>query len=144
MKPLGLPDAPRRRALIRTLAVSLLFSSAGDVVARNLSGASLKKFSLAQSIQRISGRVLVNGRSATPTTPIGIGDTVETASDAEVAFVVAADAYILKGGSRVVVGEPRSPLKNVMRFVTGKTATLPGAPKQGPIVARSSTIGIRN
>ena len=99
MKPLGVPDDPRRRALIRTLAVSLLFSSAGDAV--------------------------------------------ETASDAEVPFAVAGDAYLLKGGFRMVVGEPRSTLKNLMRFVTVKTAMLPGARRPGPIAARSSTIGIR-
>ena len=99
VKPLGVPDGPRRRALIRTLAVSLLFSSAGDAV--------------------------------------------ETASDADVPFVVVADAYLPKGGCRMVVGEPRSTLKDVMRFVTAKTATLPGARRRGPIVARSSTIGIR-
>ncbi len=140
MKPLGAPHDPRRRVWFRTLAVGI-FSAAGDAAARSLPDAPLRKFSLGQSIQHLSGRVLVNGRPATLATPINTGDIVETANDAEVVFTVTTEKFILRGGSRAVVGEPRSPLKDMLRAVTGRTAD---TSRQSPIVVASSTIGIRN
>ncbi len=140
VKASGVPDDPRRRVWFRTLAVGI-FSAAGEAAARGLPDAPLSKFSLGQSIQHISGRVLVNGRPATLATPINTGDVVETANDAEVIFTITTEKFILRGGSRAVVGEPRSPLKDALRMVTGRTAD---TSRQHPIVIASSTIGIRN
>lgn len=140
VKPLGVPDDLRRRVWFRALAVGI-FSAAGEAGARSLPDTPLRKFSLGQSIQHISGRVLVNGRPATLATPINIGDIVETANDAEVVFMVTTEKFILRGGSRAVVGEPRSPLKDVLRMVTGRISD---TSRQGPIVVASTTTGIRN
>jgi hypothetical protein len=140
---LGAPDDPVRRALLRALAVGIL-SSAGDAVARSKRNAPLQKFALGQSIRRISGRVLVNGRRATLATPIGTGDSIETAANAEIVFVLGAQTLILRGGRRIVIGEPKSQIKNALRLTTGKVASLPGRVAPGLMVAESSTIGIRN
>ena len=140
MKPLGAPDDPCRRVWFRTLAAGLC-SAAGEAAARTLPDTALGKFSVGQAIQRISGRVLVNGRPATPATPINSGDTVETANDAEIVFVFAAETFILRNGSRTVVGTPRSPLKDVLRAVTAQTG---GTSNQCSVVAATATAGIRN
>jgi hypothetical protein len=140
VKPLGAPDDPRRRVLFHTLAVGV-FSVAGEATARTLSDSPLRKFSVGKSIQRISGRVLVNGRTATLATPINTGDTVEAADDAEVVFLVGTETFILRNGSRAVVGEPRSPLKDVLRAVTARTDT---TNQRCSVVAATATAGIRN
>jgi len=140
VKPLGAPDNPRRRVAFRTLAVGI-FSAAGEPAARTLPDASLRKFSVGKSIQRISGRVLVNGRAATLATPINTGDIVETANDAEVVFLVGAETFILRNGSRAVVGEPRSPLKDVLRAVTAQTTD---TNQRCSVVVATATAGVRN
>lgn len=143
MNSLGAPGDPVRRALLRALAVGIL-CPAGDAAARSMRNAPLQKFSLGQSIRRISGRVLVNGRRATLATPIGIGDSIETAANAEIVFVLGAETLILRGGRRIVIGESKSKFKDALRLATGKVASLPGRMAPGVMVAQSSTIGIRN
>jgi hypothetical protein len=139
VKPLGAPDDPRRRVWFRTLAVGLV-SAAGEATARSFPDAALGQFSVGQSIQRLSGRVLVNGRQATLATPINSGDTVETAGDAEVVFVFAAETFILRNGSRTVVGAPRSPLKDALRAVAAQS----GDTNKCSVAAATATAGIRN
>ncbi|HEY7673685.1 MAG TPA: hypothetical protein VH867_00455 [Burkholderiales bacterium] len=141
VKPLGAPDNPCRRVMFRTFAVGI-FSAAGEAAARSLPEAPLRNFSVGKSIQRISGRVLVNGRPATLATPINTGDTVEVADEAEVVFVLGSETFILRNGSRAVVGAPRSPLKDVLRAVAGQATDIKDT--QARISVASATIGIRN
>ncbi|TMG73771.1 MAG: FecR domain-containing protein, partial [Betaproteobacteria bacterium] len=110
-----------------------------------LFGTAPKKLPPGQSIYRVSGRALVNGREATLQTPIKAGDTVETAPNAEMIFVVAEDAFILRGGSRVTIETPppNSAFKTAMRLVTGKLLSVFGKGRPIRIVTATSTIGIR-
>ena len=103
--------------------------------------APLSEFPLGQQIQHLSGVVLVNGQPATLATPIVPGDIVETSNDAEVTFVVASEKFVLRGGSRTVVGTPvRSPFKQVLREISGSIAS---SNSQQRISVATSTAGIR-
>src|SRR5712692_2688387 len=143
VRPFGQLDDPRRRVLLQALAAGI-FSSAGSATAQ-LFGTAPKKLPPGQSIYRVSGRAIVNSREATLQTPIKTGDTVETASNAELIFVVAEDAFILRGGSRVTIETPppNSVFKTAMRLVTGKVLSVFGKGRPTRIVTATSTIGIR-
>ena len=143
VRPFGQLDDPRRRVLIQALAAGF-FSSAGGAAAQIL-GTTPRKLPPGQSIYRVSGRVLVNSGEATLQTPIRTGDTVETAPNAELIFVVAEDAFILRGASRVTIETlpPNSAFKTAMRLVTGKLLSVFGRGRPVRIVTATSTIGIR-
>ena len=141
--PFRAPEDSVRLALLRVLVAGLL-CCAGGAAASDMRGATLRQFSLGQSIHSLSGRVLVNGRRATLATPIGVGDSVETAIDAQVVFAAGSRTVVLSGGARIVVEEPGSHVKAALRLTTGKLASLPGRAVAGSLVADSSTIGVRN
>ena len=143
MKPFRELDDPRRRVLIQALAAGL-FSLAGDAVAQ-VFGSAPRKLPAGQSFYRVSGRVLVNNQQATLKTPVRIGDTLETAGDAEAVFVVAEDAFMLRGGSRMVIETPpaASGLRSSLRLVTGKLLSVFGRGRPTRIATATATIGIR-
>jgi len=141
MKRFGEIDDPRRRVLIQALAAGL-FSLAGDAVAQ-IFGAAPRKLPAGQSFYRVSGRVLVNNQEATLQTPVRVGDTLETASNAEAAFIVAEDAFMLRGGSRMVIESPPSGLTSSLRLVTGKLLSVFGKGRPTRIATATATIGIR-
>ena len=143
MKPFGELDDPRRRVLIQALATGF-FSLAGDAVAQ-IFGAAPRKLPAGQSFYRVSGRVLVNNEQATLQTPVRAGDVVETAGNAEAVFIVAADAFMLRGGSRMVIETPpaRSGLTSSLRLVTGKLLSVFGRGRPTRIATTTATIGIR-
>ena len=143
MKPFGELDDPRRRVLIQALTVGL-FSSAGDAVAQ-IFGSAPGKLPAGQSFHRVSGRVLVNNREATLQTPVKVGDTLETASNAEAVFVVAEDAFVLRGASRMVIETPppQSGLASSLRLVTGKLLSVFGRGRPTRIATATATVGIR-
>jgi hypothetical protein len=89
--------------------------------------------------------VTVNSAPATLKTRIAPGDTVETAGNGEVIFAVAEEAFLLRGGSRMVIEKPpeRSGLVTAMRLVTGKVLSVFGKGRPTRIVTATSTIGIR-
>jgi hypothetical protein len=144
VRPFGVLDDPRRRILIQALSAGL-FSLAGGAAAQSIFGTTPKKLPAGQSIYRVSGRVLVNNQPATIATPIKRGDTVETAPNGEVVFVVAEDAFILRGASRVTVESPpaASGLQTLLRLATGKLLSVFGKGRPTRIVTATSTIGIR-
>jgi len=143
MKPFGELDDPRRRVLIQALAAGL-FSLAGDAVGQ-IFGAAPRRLPAGQSFYRVSGRVLVNNQQASLQTPVRVGDTVETAGNAEAVFIVAADAFMLRGGSRMVIETPpvRSGLTSSLRLVTGKLLSVFGRGRPTRIATTTATIGIR-
>ncbi|MGC2518120.1 MAG: hypothetical protein WA373_03310 [Burkholderiales bacterium] len=144
MKRLGELDDPRRRILIQALAAGF-FSSAGGAAAQSIFGSAPAKLPFGQSIYRMSGRVLVNSEPATLRTRINPGDTVETAGDGEVIFVVGENAFILRGGSRVVIDIPprNSVLASALRLITGKLLSVFAKGRPTRIVTATATIGIR-
>ena len=141
MRPFGGLDDPRRRVLIQALAAGL-FSSAGGAAAQ-IFGRSPGPLPTGQSIYRVSGGVTVNSSPATLQTRIVPGDTVETAPNGEVVFAVAEEAFLLRGGSRMVIEKPPSGLTTALRLVTGKVLSVFGKGRPTRIVTATSTIGIR-
>src|SRR5712671_7116224 len=128
VRPWGELDDPRRRILIQALAAGF-FSSAGSAAAQ-LFGKAPGKLPPGQSIYRVSGRVTVNSQEATLQTRIVPGDTVETAPNGEVIFAVAEEAFLLRGGSRMLIEKPPSGLTTVLRLVTGKILSVVGGSRQ--------------
>jgi len=143
VRPFGQLDDPRRRILIQALAAGF-FSSAGSAAAQ-IFGRSPDRLPSGQSIYRVSGNVSVNSQAATLKTRIIPGDTVETAPNGEIIFAVAEEAFLLRGGSRMVIEKPpeRSGLATAMRLVTGKVLSVFGKGRPTRIVTATSTIGIR-
>ncbi len=144
MRPFGVLDDPRRRILIQALAAGF-FSTPWGVAAQSLFGAAPGRLPSGQSIYRTSGRVLVNSQLATVATRIAPGDTVETSPDGELVFVLAEEAFILRGGSRVVIEKPpaNSPLKTALRLATGKLLSVFGRGRPTRIATATATIGVR-
>ena len=98
-------DAQRRRWLVQALAGGLFGTALGgrDAFAVDGLGGRPDKLPPGQSIYRISGKVLVNGAAASADTRIAASDTIETASDAELVFVVDNHAMIVRGDSRITL-----------------------------------------
>jgi hypothetical protein len=144
MRRFGVLDDPRRRILIQALTAGF-FSTPWGAAAQSIFGVVPRKLSSGQSIYRTSGRVLVNSQPATLATRIAPGDTVETAPDGELVFVLAEEAFILRGGSRVVIENPpeNSPIKTALRLATGKLLSVFGGGRPTRIVTATATIGVR-
>lgn len=143
MRPFGVLDDPRRRILIQALAAGF-FSSAGSAAAQ-LFGRSPGPLPAGQSIYRVSGSVTVNSQPATLKTLIKPGDAVQTAPNGEIIFAVAEEAFLLRGGSHMVIEQPpaRSGLVTALRLVTGKVLSVFGKGRPTRILTATSTIGIR-
>ena len=158
MKHVEEADDPRRRWLIKALGAG--FFTAGlpgsHALAASIFGSRPTKLPSSQSIYRISGEASVNGKAATLGTRINPGDTVQTAADSELIFVVNSHAMILRGSSHLVIetaqkktaqnktegNAPLNLLINGLRLLTGKLLTVSrNTPMRVSTV--TATIGIR-
>jgi len=138
-------DDPRRRLLLQALAAG--FFATGLPVASSVAGPFGNipgKLPPERSIYRLSGRVLVNGNPADAATRIGPRDTIETAAGAEIVFTVGQDAYILRGGSKLVLAtQPgQSEVANLLRVFAGKLLAVFGRGVHN-IETPTATLGIR-
>jgi hypothetical protein len=148
MKRFGEADDPRRRMLIQALAAGTFATGLPGVnaLAASLFGDRPAKLPPGQSIYRISGEALVNDKPATLDTRIKPGDTVQTAKDSELVFVVSTNAMILRGGTTVVIeAEEKSPTiftLTGLRMLAGKLLSVS---RNTPMRVRtvSATVGIR-
>lgn len=158
MKHLDEAEDPRRRLLMQALAAGLF--SAGlpgnCALAAGIFGSRPAKLPAGQSIYRISGQAMVNGKEATLETRINPGDTVQTAKDSEIIFVVNTHAMILRGDSHLVIEterkktaekkagdqSPASLLITGLRILTGKLLSVS---RNTPMQVRTATasLGIR-
>ncbi len=142
-------DDPRRRLLVQALSAG--FFGGGGLAAQlalaDIFGSAPSKLPPGQSIYRISGKVLVNGTPATLKTPIGPNDTVETAKNGEIVFVVGTSSYMLDGASKLVLQgkqEASSILTTALRLLTGKVLSVFGKSPSGiRMETVTATIGIR-
>jgi hypothetical protein len=106
-----------------------------NALAAGIFGSRPTRLSAGQSIYRITGQATVNGKEATLETRINPGDTVQTAKDSEIIFVVNGNhSMILRGDSHLVIEtgqkkpapkkteEPQSAslLITSLRILTGK------------------------
>lgn len=158
MKRLDKTEDPRRRLLIQALAAGLF--SAGlpgvNALAVGIFGSRPSRLAAGQSIYRISGQATVNGKEATLETRVIPGDTVQTAKDSEIIFVVNSLAMILRGDSHLVIeternktaqkkAEEKSPaslLITGLRILTGKLLSVSrNTPMR--VTTVTATLGIR-
>lgn len=116
-------DDPRRRLLIQALATGVFAAGlpGSNALAASIFGSKPSRLPSNKSIYRISGQATVNGKEATLETRIKPGDTVKTAKDSEIIFVVNGNnSMILRGDSHLVlentqprVEPPKDTRKNV-------------------------------
>lgn len=91
-------------------------------------------------LQRIAGRVEVNGRAARQGMPVRPGDTVTTGPASEAIYVVGQDAYLQRESSTVSLSG--DPVQAGLRVAAGKLLAVFGkGDKQ--IATPTATIGIR-
>ena len=106
-------DDPRRRLLIQALATGVFAAGlpGSNLLAANILGSRPSKIPSNQSIYRISGEATVNGKQATLETRVKPGDTIKTAKDSEIIFVVNGNnSMILRGDSHLTLETPQAKL----------------------------------
>lgn len=149
MKRMDEVENPRRRLLIKALATGLFTTGlpGADALAASIFGSRPAKLPVGQSIYRISGQAKVNGQVATMETRINPGDTVQTAENSEIIFVVDGNhSMMLRGGSNLVLEPAKSTsgslLINGLRLLTGKLLSVSrNTPMR--VSTATATIGIR-
>ena len=132
-------DRFRRHMLLQALTGAGLLGGAGI---SGLIGQALADgiAPAAQGIRRVKGSVRVNGSAAVEGTPIRSGDTVVTAANSQVIYVIGQDAFMQRGQSRVSFGD--SAAAGVFRVISGKLLSVFGQ-GQKHIQTPTATIGIR-
>ena len=142
-------DDPRRLWLIRALSAGLFATGMGNANALgfDIFGSRPAKLPPGQSIYGISGDVKVNDQPATLSTPIKPGDTVQTAKNSEVIFVVNTHSMILRSESKLVIEPAQDTTLSTLiigglRLATGKLLSVS---RNSPlrVSTSTSTIGIR-
>jgi len=142
-------EDPQRRRLVQALAAGLFSVGlpGAHALAAGIFGSRPAKLPADQSVYRITGHAAVNGQEATPETRINPGDTVETAKDSEIIFVVNGNhAMILRGDSHLVMESAQdgsgSRLINGLRLLTGKLLSVSRNTAMR-VSTTAATIGIR-
>ncbi len=139
-------DDPRRRILIQALTAGLFSGAPGaDALAQSIFGSRPTKLPAGQSIYRINGQATVNDKPATLDTKINPGDTLKTAKDSEMVFVVNSNAMIVRSNATVIIEKEE---KNTSFIISGLrllTGALLSVSRNTPMRVRSqsATIGIR-
>lgn len=141
-------DDPRRRLLIQALSAGLFTTVLTDANALSFGifGNKPSKLPAGQSIYGLSGEVMVNDQVASLTTQIKPGDTVQTAKNSEVVFVVGTHSMILESNSKLLIesaeSSPGNFLISGLRMVAGKLLSVSrNSPMR--VSTSTSTIGIR-
>ena len=141
-------DDPRRQVLIRLLSAGLLGLSApaAQAITFGIFGSRPRKLPEGQSIYGVSGQVTVNDREATLATQIKPGDTIQTAQNSEIVFVVNTHSMILRSDSKMVIERPANAPESLiiggLRMLSGKLLSVSrNSPMQ--ISTSTATIGIR-
>ena len=140
-------DDPRRRQLILALSAGLLGAGIPGANAQvaNIFGSRPNRLPPGQSIYRIAGSATVNDRPASLQTVIKPGDTVKTAKDSELVFVVNTQAMILRGGSNVIIEAEKKQESLIVSGLRMLTGALLSVSRNQPMRVRTptATVGIR-
>lgn len=131
------------RMLLATSGVAVTGSLLAPLV--HAFGKVPKQLPPGKSIYDMRGRVLVDGRVASPGTKVKPTSLVETTSNSYVIFAVGQDAHILRENSRMQL-EGDDAFANTMRLFTGKVLSVFGQRTGGKRLAihtTTATIGIR-
>ena len=139
-------DDPRRRLLVEALTVGLIAAGfpAGNAYAQ-LFGRRPAQLPPGQSIYRIAGTTLVNGKAATLQTLVRPGDTVETGRDSEIVFVVSGHSMIMRPETHLVIESERKDAASLpatglrMRMRTGQLLSVS---RDSPMRITTSTAAI--
>lgn len=91
-------------------------------------------------MQRVRGKVEINGQPAREGMRILPGDTVSTGADGEAVYVIGQDAYLQRNGSSVRFSD--DPLKAGLRVLNGRLMAVFGKGSQ-QLETATATIGIR-
>jgi hypothetical protein len=97
-----------------------------------------------QGVRRLRGGARLNEVAAKERAGVRPGDSIATAADGEIVFVIGRDAFLVRGDSRVeVAGGRDSPVASGLRVVTGAVLSVfaPGGRRQ--IRTATAVIGIR-
>ncbi len=148
MKSFDEIDDPRRMLLIRALTAGLLgvTAASSQAITFGIFGSKPRKLPPGQSIYGLSGQVTVNDKEASLATIIKPGDTVQTAQNSEVVFVVNTHSMILRSDSKLLIEPPESTTESLiiggLRMLSGKLLSVS---RNSPMKLTSSTatIGIR-
>jgi hypothetical protein len=137
----------QRRRLLQGLAAWMLTMMLPAVKAIAATLTPPPELPVTQSVYRVSGRAWVNGNRADTNTRIKPGDTVKTAQDSEIVFVVGDHAMLLRGGSHLVIepnenSELGSLLISGLWLFAGKLLSV-SRNKGMRIQTPNATIGIR-
>lgn len=140
-------DDPRRRTLLQALSLGVFASGlpVGDALAQSIFGSRPSKLPPAQSIYRLQGAATVNDKEANLQTRIYPGDTVKTAKDSEIIFVVNTNAMVVRGGSTVVIEKEEKSTSLIISGLRLLTGALLSVSRSTPmrVSTRNATIGIR-
>ncbi len=141
-------DDPRRQILVRALAAGLLGSALtpAQAITFGIFGSKPTKLPENQSIYGLSGQVTVNEETATLQTRIKPGDTVQTASNSEIVFVVNSHSMILRSDSKLLIERPDNAVSSAiiggLRMLTGKLLSV-SRNSNMRVTSATATIGIR-
>ncbi len=141
-------DDPRRLLLIRALSAGLLgLTAAGSqAITFGIFGSKPRKLPPGQSIYGLSGQVTVNDKEATLATQIKPGDTVQTAQNSEVVFVVNTHSMILRSESKLLIEPPENTTESLviggLRMLSGKLLSV-SRNSSMKLTSSTATIGIR-
>ncbi len=131
-------SAPRREVLRKLAAAGLLAGAGVSGLIRE--ALADDRNPVRQGVRKMYGTVLVNGEKAKPGKLIQPGDTIETAPDAKVIYVIGRDAFLQRGSTAIQFGNDAT--TNFMRVITGKILSVFG---RGPrtILTSTAVMGIR-
>jgi len=135
-------DDPRRAFLLKALAAGL-FAGAVPGASGQIFGRKPARLPAGQSIYELRGRVQVNGKPASMGTRLTGGEVIEVPAGGKLVFVVGADAFILREGSRVET-KGGGGIIDVLRLTTGALLAVFGKSQQvRQVQGATATIGIR-
>ena len=141
-------DDPRRLVLIRALTAGLLGLglTSAQAITFGIFGSRPRKLPEGQSIYGLSGNVTVNDQQATLATRIKAGDTVQTAQNSEIVFVVNSHSMILRSDSKLQIEQaensPESLIIGGLRMLSGKLLSV-SRNSAMRVTSSTATIGIR-
>jgi FecR protein len=143
-------EDPRRRILIQALSMGLFSTGVvgSDALAQSLFGSRPAKLPQGQSIYRVQGSATVNDKPATLETQVKPGDTIKTAKDSEMVFVVNSSAMIVRSNTTLII-ESEKPAASATSLIISGLRMLTGAllsvSRSTPmrVTTRTATIGIR-
>lgn len=140
-------EDPRRRLLIQALSMGLFSTGVigSDALAQSIFGSRPAKLPSGQSIYRVQGSATVNDKPATLETQVKPGDTIKTAKDSEMVFVVNSNAMIVRSNTTLVIEAEKSAASLIISGLRMLTGALLSVSRSTPmrVTTRTATIGIR-